>query len=68
MSHNNNDETLCCPLCGSDEYLLSEKNSMLCAECGSFFEDVDKIAIHQAPIQLLVHQRLTRVGTSHAYH
>lgn len=68
MSHNDNDETLRCPLCGSDEYLLSDNNSMLCAGCGSFFEDVDKIAIQCASIQLLIHQRLTRIGTSHAHH
>lgn len=42
----NNDklnEILCCPLCGSEEYLLSESDSMLCAECGSFFEDVTQL-------------------------
>lgn len=42
----NNDklnEVLCCPLCGSEEYLLSESDSMLCAECGSFFEHVTEL-------------------------
>lgn len=41
---------LCCPLCGSQEYLLSESDSMLCAECGSFFESVSKIT--PAPTEL----------------
>ncbi|MFA0412184.1 hypothetical protein [Vibrio renipiscarius] len=32
-----------CPLCGSDEYLLSGSGSMLCSECGSFFENINLI-------------------------
>ncbi|NVD07864.1 hypothetical protein FCU94_13315 [Vibrio sp. JPW-9-11-11] len=39
----NEQPTLCCPLCGSQEYLLSESDNMLCAECGSFFESVTQI-------------------------
>lgn len=37
-------KTLCCPLCGSEDYLLSESDDMLCAECGSFFNDVTHIS------------------------
>lgn len=37
------DNVLCCPLCGSDEYLLSDNDSMLCAGCGSFFENVTQL-------------------------
>ncbi|RTZ17404.1 hypothetical protein EJ063_01080 [Vibrio aquaticus] len=37
------DDVLCCPLCGSEEYLLAASDKMLCAECGSFFEDVSQI-------------------------
>lgn len=33
----------CCPLCGSDEYLMSGSGSLLCAECGSFFENVHQV-------------------------
>lgn len=62
------EHSLCCPLCGSEEYLLSEKNKMLCAECGSFFEDIDQIEIQQPPVQLLIHQRLHRKTASHASH
>lgn len=68
MTKPNNEETLYCPLCGSDEYLLSNTNKFLCAECGSFFEDVDKIIVHQPHVQLLIHQRLNRLATHHAYH
>ncbi|WP_159652961.1 hypothetical protein [Vibrio atypicus] len=67
-SSRSQDKSLCCPLCGSEEYLLSDKNNMLCAECGSFFEDVDKIVVHQPPVQLLIQSRMTRVSTNHAYH
>ncbi len=34
---------LCCPLCGHDEYLLSDKNQFLCAKCGAYFEDVTQV-------------------------
>ncbi|WP_070966244.1 hypothetical protein [Vibrio sonorensis] len=46
MKTNNNahSDTLCCPLCGSDEYLLSEKDTMLCAGCGSTFNNVSKLS------------------------
>lgn len=54
--HNN---VLCCPLCGSEEYLLSSSNSMLCAECGSFFENVTKLT----PTNIICH----RVGTVVSY-
>lgn len=30
----------CCPLCKCDEFLISNSGSMLCAQCGSFFESV----------------------------
>ncbi|WP_161987070.1 hypothetical protein [Vibrio ponticus] len=33
----------CCPLCNSDEFLISSAGSMLCAQCGSFFESVHLI-------------------------
>lgn len=36
-------EYQCCPLCGSDEYLMSGSGSMLCAKCGSFFENIHLI-------------------------
>ncbi|KJY83840.1 hypothetical protein TW81_05795 [Vibrio galatheae] len=36
-------DVLCCPLCGSEEYLLSDTNNMLCAVCGSFFENVTQL-------------------------
>ena len=36
-------EPQCCPLCGCDEYLISDSGSMLCAGCGSFFENVHQI-------------------------
>ena len=68
MTQHKSENTLCCPLCGREEYLLSEKNKMLCAECGSFFEDIDKIVVQQPPVQLLIHQRLNRVAAHHAYH
>lgn len=43
-------DVLCCPLCGSEEYLLSESDNMLCAKCGSFFEDVTQLATsHTSP-------------------
>ncbi len=29
-----NSEVLRCPLCGGEEYLLSDNNTMLCASCG----------------------------------
>lgn len=41
------DDVLCCPLCGSEEYLLAASDKMLCAECGSFFEDVSQITPSQ---------------------
>lgn len=49
------DNVLCCPLCGCEEYLLSSANSMLCAGCGSFFENVTKLT----PTNMVCH----RVGT-----
>lgn len=42
-------DVLCCPLCGSEEYLLSSSDKMLCAECGSFFEDI-KTIVNEQPI------------------
>ncbi|MFB9190859.1 hypothetical protein ACODM8_09500 [Vibrio ostreicida] len=40
---NNSAGQLCCPLCGSEEYLLSDEDSLLCVQCGSFFEDVKQV-------------------------
>jgi len=40
-------DVLCCPLCGSEEYLLSSNDKLLCAECGSFFEDIKSVVITQ---------------------
>ncbi|WP_244204666.1 hypothetical protein [Vibrio rhodolitus] len=37
-----------CPLCNCDEFLISESGSFLCAQCGSFFENVNHIVSHQA--------------------
>lgn len=53
---------LCCPLCGSQEYLLSESDNMLCAECGSFFESVSQIS---PPASTLNHSNepITMVGS-----
>lgn len=48
-------DVLCCPLCGSEEYLLSDNNNMLCVECGSFFENVTQLT----PTHALLH----KVGT-----
>ncbi|MEZ8100865.1 hypothetical protein [Vibrio bivalvicida] len=53
-------DVLCCPLCGSEEYLLSDSNNMLCAECGSFFENVTQFI----PISALSQ----RVGTLSSTH
>ncbi|MGY5538024.1 hypothetical protein [Vibrio brasiliensis] len=64
----NNDklnEVLCCPLCGSEEYLLSESDSMLCAECGSFFEDVTQLAPTNCAISVLNVQCLIASAASH---
>ncbi|KOO15928.1 hypothetical protein AKJ18_07205 [Vibrio xuii] len=46
-SEHTDHDVLCCPLCGSEEYLLSSNDKMLCAECGSFFEDIKSIIITQ---------------------
>lgn len=67
MSQNNQLQTLCCPLCGSEEYLLSEKNSMLCAECGSFFEDVDQIVTAMPQIQFAMRSK-GRMEVLRAFH
>ena len=34
-----------CPLCHCDEFLISDSGSMLCAQCGSFFENVRQIVV-----------------------
>ncbi len=44
--------TLICPLCGHDDYLLSEHNQFLCATCGTFFDDVASVVATQvAPVE-----------------
>ncbi|MDA0148492.1 hypothetical protein [Vibrio sp. LaRot3] len=40
-----------CPLCGNDEYLVSNSGSMLCAGCGSFFENVHQMVATE-PMQI----------------
>lgn len=47
MESNQDEQVLCCPLCGSEEYLLSETDSMLCAQCGTFFEDIKHVVVTQ---------------------
>ena len=49
MESKQDEKILCCPLCGSEEYLLSETGSMLCAQCGTFFEDIEQ-AVALQPI------------------
>ncbi|MBA5763247.1 hypothetical protein H2O73_12865 [Vibrio sp. 404] len=43
-----------CPLCNCDEFLISNSGSLLCAGCGSLFEDVQQIVatetLHPASI------------------
>ncbi|WP_428776039.1 hypothetical protein [Vibrio sp.] len=35
---------LCCPLCESDEFLISEQgDKMLCARCGSFLDNLQQM-------------------------
>ena len=63
----NDNKTLCCPLCGSEEYLLSEKHSMLCAECGSFFEDVDQVVAAKPQIQFAMRSK-GRMDAAVAFH
>lgn len=63
----NDNKTLCCPLCGSEEYLLSEKNSMLCAECGSFFEDIDQVVAAMPQIQFAMRSK-GRMDAAVAFH
>ncbi|KOO09354.1 hypothetical protein [Vibrio hepatarius] len=67
MTQQNKETTLCCPLCGSEEYLLSEKNSMLCAECGSFFEDLEQVVAFEPHINLVMAERKTVIPL-HACH
>ncbi|USD35322.1 MULTISPECIES: hypothetical protein [Vibrio] len=47
MESNQDDKVLCCLLCGSEEYFLSEADSMLCAQCGAFFEDIKQVVVTQ---------------------
>ncbi|GAA5646821.1 hypothetical protein Vpro01_02584 [Vibrio proteolyticus] len=40
----NANATLCCPLCESEEFLISENShNMLCAHCGSFLQNINQI-------------------------
>lgn len=41
-----NDGILRCPLCGSEEYLLSDSNTLICANCGCLIENVDQVSQH----------------------
>lgn len=44
-----NNDVLLCPLCGSEEYLLSDKNTMLCGGCGAMIDNVDQFH-HDKPV------------------
>lgn len=37
-----------CPLCNCDEFLISNSGSLLCAGCGSLFENVQQIVASEA--------------------
>ncbi len=37
-----------CPLCYGDEFLISDSGSMLCGQCGSFFENVHKVVARES--------------------
>ena len=58
--------SLCCPLCGSDEYLLSDKNQFLCAGCGTFLDDVSKADTSVANAKRFT--RITPIMTSSLCH
>lgn len=55
-----------CPLCNCDEFLISDSGSLLCASCGSFFENVHQIVAMEVFTPTTVSQiSLTRSMLSH---
>lgn len=38
-----NSNGLSCPLCGNQEYLISDSNKMICGGCGTFFDDLKQV-------------------------